>query len=283
MRICFSTLACPTWTLSQAIEIAASSGYQGIELRFLEGEDSLWKLPAFQGSALATAKRMIADRALSITCVGTSCRFHSPDPQERESWVEEGMHMGELAAALGAPSIRVFGDKIQPGADRDATRGWIATGIRTLAEKTRENGVEVWLETHGDFASSAETMQIVRESGCVDVGVVWDPANGFTDGKEPPFGVPLAFGETLRHVHLRDLERHGAEWEPVLTGKGKLPLREIVEELQEVGYGGFLSFEWEKKWRPALEEPEVAIPQFAEWFRNNWWWKWKSRLSSYGS
>jgi len=36
MRICFSTLACPTWTLSQVIEIAASSGYQGIELRFLE-------------------------------------------------------------------------------------------------------------------------------------------------------------------------------------------------------------------------------------------------------
>ena len=49
--MCFSTLACPTWTLSQVIEIAVSSGYDGVELRFLEGEDSLWKLPAFQGSA----------------------------------------------------------------------------------------------------------------------------------------------------------------------------------------------------------------------------------------
>jgi hypothetical protein len=57
MQICFSTLACPTWTLSQVIEIAVSSEYQGIELRFLEGEDSLWRLPSFQGSALATSKR----------------------------------------------------------------------------------------------------------------------------------------------------------------------------------------------------------------------------------
>src|SRR5229473_8118318 len=138
MRICFSTLACPTWTLSQVVEIASSSGYLGIELRFLEGEDSLWKLPVFQGHALVTAKRMIADRGLSITCVGTSCRFHSPDPQERERWVEEGKRMAELAAAMGAPGIRVFGDKIQPGEDRDATRGWIAEGIRKLAERRKK-------------------------------------------------------------------------------------------------------------------------------------------------
>ena len=269
MRICFSTLACPTWTLSQVVEIAVSSGYEGIELRFLEGEDSLWKLPAFQGSALATSKRMIADRGLSIACVGTSCRFHSPDAQERERWEEEGKRMAELAAALGAPGIRVFGDKIQPGEDRDATRVWIAEGIRNLAEKTRKNGVEVWLETHGDFASSAETMQIVRESGCADIGVVWDPANAFTDRKEQPSEAAAAFGSALRHLHLRDLDCHDGEWQPVLTGEGKFPVRQIVARVEKLGYAGFLSFEWEKKWRPALAEPELAIPQFAQWFRKN--------------
>lgn len=267
MRMCFSTLACPTWTLPQVIEIAVRSGYEGLELRFLEGEDSLWKLPAFQGSGLATSKRMITDSGLAITCVGTSCRFHSPDPLEREGWVEEGKRMADLAAALGAPGIRVFGDKIQPGADRETTRTWIAEGVRKLAERTREKGVGVWLETHGDFASSAETMQIVRESGRSDIGVVWDPANAFTDGKEQPSGVAPAFGSALRHVHLRDLDDRGGEWEPVLSGEGKFPLREIVAELGKLGYAGFLSFEWEKKWRPALAEPEVAIPQFAHWFR----------------
>jgi sugar phosphate isomerase/epimerase len=267
VRICFSTLACPTWTLPQVIELALGSGYEGIELRFLEGEDSLWKLPVFQGAALATAKRMITDQGLSVACVGTSCRFHSPDAKERERWAEEGKRMAALAAGLSAPGIRVFGDKIQPDADRDATRSWIAEGIRKLAEETRETGVEVWLETHGDFASSAGTMQIVSESGHPDVGVVWDPANGFTDGKEQPFGISQAFGSRLRHVHLRDLDGRRGEWEPVLTGEGKFPLREIVAELEELGYAHFLSFEWEKKWRPALAEPEVAIPQFAQWFR----------------
>ena len=267
MKICFSTLACPGWSLGQVIQMAVTSGYEGIELRFLEGEDSLWRLPAFQGRALAGARKLIADRGLDIACVGTSCRFHFPDTQERRRWVDEGRRMAELAAALGSPGIRVFGDKIQPGADRDSTRGWIADGIRHLAEEIRESGVEVWLETHGDFASSAETMQILRHLGDPSVGVVWDPANALSDGGEQPIGIAGVFGSALRHVHLRDLNCREGKWEPVLTGEGRLPLREIVTELRKNNYADFISFEWEKKWRPELAEPEIAIPQFAEWFR----------------
>ena len=144
MKMSFSTLACPTWTLSQVTKTAVSSGYDGIELRFLEGEDSLWKLPAFQGSELAVSKRMISDNGLVIACVGTSCRFHSPDRSERERWVEEGKRMAELVAALDSAGIRVFGDKVQPGADRDSTRNWIAEGVRFLAELTKDDGVIDW-------------------------------------------------------------------------------------------------------------------------------------------
>lgn len=267
MKICFSTLACPDWGLQQVAQMAVRSGYQGVELRFLEGEDSLWKLPVFQGRALANAKKMIADRGLYIACVGTSCRFHSPDPQERRRWVDEGRRMAELAAALGSPGIRVFGDKIQPGADRDSTRDWIADGIRQLADETHDSGVEVWLETHGDFASSSETMRIIRESADSTIGVVWDPANALSDGGEQPIGTAPVFGRSLRHVHLRDLDCRDEKWEPVLAGEGKLPLPGIVAELRKINYAGFISFEWEKKWRPELAEPEIAVPQFADWFR----------------
>ena len=265
----FSTLACPTWTLPQVIEIAVSSGYGGVELRFLEGEDSLWRLPALQGSGSAEAKRIISDNGLSVACVGTSCRFHSPDRTERERWIEEGKRMAELAAALESPGIRVFGDKIQPGADRDSTRDWIAEGVRCLAQEAKENGVEIWLETHGDFASSTESMRIIEQADSPDVGAVWDPANCFTDGAEDPRDVAPAFGTALRHVHLRDLKSHNGVWEPALAGSGKFPLREILAKLKAIGYKRFVSFEWEKKWRPELAEPEVAIPQFAQWFRQN--------------
>ena len=99
-----------------------SGGYDGIELRFVQGEDSLWKLPVFSGKELASTKRALADRGLTISCLDTSCRFHSPDATERGRWITEGKRMADLAAELGAPGLRVFGDTIQPGADRASTR-----------------------------------------------------------------------------------------------------------------------------------------------------------------
>jgi sugar phosphate isomerase/epimerase len=269
MKICFSTLACPDWTLPQVVEIAARGGYDGLELRFLEGEDSLWKLAAFQGKGLISTKDLLQESGLCIACVGTSCRFHFPGASEREQWIDEGKRMAELAGALGSPGIRVFGDKIQPGENRDSTRGWIAEGISCLAEQVEAWGVGVWLESHGDFASSTETLRILHDAGSPHLGVVWDPANAFTDGKENPIPAAAYFADALRHVHLRDIDCVNGVWHPVLTGEGKFPLREIVAELSRLNYDGFYSFEWEKKWLPKLAEPEIAIPHFAQWFRQH--------------
>src|SRR2546423_2207093 len=134
MRVSFSTLACPDWTMPQIIAMAAAERYEGIELRFVQGEDSLWKLPVFSGKELASTKRALADHSLTISCLDTSCRFHSPDAAERGLWIVEGERMADLAAELGAPGLRVFGDTIQAGADRAIARRLVAESIAQFAE-----------------------------------------------------------------------------------------------------------------------------------------------------
>jgi sugar phosphate isomerase/epimerase len=265
----FSTLACPDWTLMQAIDIASASGYDGIELRFVENEDSLWKLPVFGARALPAAKRALKDHGLVISCVDTSCRFHFPDPRERARWIEEGERMADLAAALEAPGIRVFGDTIQPGADRASTRAWIAESMRKLAENIDSTGVEVWLETHGDFAGASETAAIFAEASHPAVGVLWDPANCYVESRDQPQAAAAFLGPTIRHVHLKDLLIGQASWSPVLTGEGNLPLLEVRDGLRQIGYNRFASFEWEKKWHPEIPDATVALPHFARWFREN--------------
>ena len=270
MKLSFSTLACPDWKMPQIVAIASSSGYRGIELRYVESEDSLYKLRAFHGEGLATTKRMLADRGLVVCCVDTSCRFHFPDPNERSRWIEEGARMSDLAAELGAPGIRVFGDKIQPGADRDSTRTWIADSLRELSDRIANNGVAVWLETHGDFASAPETNAILAEATSKSVGVIWDPANCWIESNESPQQGADKMRDTLRHVHIKDLQRNQTNWEPVLTGEGAFPLFELRSALRQIGFKGFLSFEWEKKWHPDIPDANVALPHFARWFRENW-------------
>jgi hypothetical protein len=50
----------------------------------------------------------------------------------------------------------------------------------------------------------------------------------------------------------------------VLTGEGEVPVQTQVQVLAKAGYKGYYGFEWEKKWHPEIEEPEVAFPHFAK-------------------
>ena len=41
-------------------------------------------------------------------------------------------------------------------------------------------------------------------------------------------------------------------------------MKEQVRVLAAAGYEGLYGFEWEKKWHPEIEEPEVAFPHYAK-------------------
>jgi sugar phosphate isomerase/epimerase len=266
MKISFSTLACPDWSVPQIVEIAANCGYDGIELRFVEGEDSLWKLPAFT-QGLAETKMLLSDRELAIPCVDTSCRFHWIEAHERRRWIEEGERMSDLAAELKSPGIRVFGDTIQPQADRSSTQAWITESIQTLAERVESKGVQVWLETHGDFSTSTATKTIIAGMKSHNVGVIWDPVNSFIAENEQPRDGAVMLGSTIKHVHVKDINRNSQSWRYDLPGNGQFPLRELLDLLKTLQYEAFVSFEWEKKWHPELADAEIALPHFAKWFR----------------
>ena len=50
------------------------------------------------------------------------------------------------------------------------------------------------------------------------------------------------------------------EWQLVLLGAGEVPVREMLGLLTAGGYPHWISVEWEKRWHPEIEGPEVALP-----------------------
>ncbi len=268
IRLSFSTLGCPGWTLARIVDEASRMGYDGVELRFLEHDDALWARPELAGAGLAETRARLADAGLAVPCVDTRSFFHSPDPAARKTAVEEAERTAEVAARLGAAGIRVFGDRVQPGADLRSTRGWIVEALATLRDRLRGSGVGVWLETHGDFATAAATRSLLEEAGGEGLGAVWDPANAFSEFGEEPEAGALALGPFLRHAHLKD-ERRPPDgkipWPPVLPGRGDFPADRVLAWLQGAGGDRWASFEWEKRWHPHIEDPEVALPHFLRW------------------
>jgi glucosamine-6-phosphate deaminase len=270
MKLSFSTLACPSWSLARAVDAASRLGYDGIELRFLEDDDALWERPELRGAGLVETRARLADAGMEVACVDSRSCFHHVDAASRRQAVDEALRTVEVAASLGAPGIRVFGDRVQPGADRATTRGFIADSLHALREKAKPARVEVWLETHGDFAPAAAARSLLELASGDGLGVVWDPANAFSEFGEAPAKGARVLGAAIRHVHLKDLKRPGPgsrhlPWTPALIGEGDFDAESVLRELRLLGYQGFVSFEWEKAWHPQIEEPEAALPHFLSW------------------
>ena len=267
MKLAFSTLGCPEWELDQIAATARQLGYDGVELRAVGGSLNLLDRPEFTREKVKDARRLFAGSDLEICCVDTSCAFHSPSRAERCAQVELALMHGELAAELGAQSIRVFPDKIQEGATRDETRDYICESLREVAERMPDE-VCLALETHGDFARTEETVEIVELVNHPQVKLIWDVANSVAAGDS----IARA-GQTVRqflsHIHLRDARpvATSEHWLPVLAGAGEVSFAETLAVIDELNYDGYVSFEWEKYWHPEIEEPEVALPDFIKAIR----------------
>ena len=262
LKLAFSTLGCPNWELEDVARAAREYGYGGVELRALGGGLDLLSRPEFQPGEVTRTRDWLAGQGLEVCCVDTSCTFDSADDAERRRQIEIAGRHCELAAALGAPLIRVFPDKVPEGSTYEETRDRIGDALREVA-RLAPRGVRVGLETHGDFASGPATADILGRADHPNLCVIWDAANTFASGEALEVSA-RAVAPYLAHVHLRDARPMGKEhWTPVLAGRGLVPFGEVVAALRRLDYRGYVSFEFEKYWHPEIEEPEVSLPDFA--------------------
>ena len=260
----FSTLGCPKWEWKTILSRAAEWGFAAIELRGLQGEMNLTKCPEFSPSRIAGSLADLAALDLRIANLGSSTNLHEPDTAKRQAQMDEAKRFIDLARKLKSPCVRVFPDKWVPGEAHEATIERIENGMRELGTYAKGSGVSVIIETHGDFPHSATVLEMVKKADMADVGVLWDTHHTWVAGKEQPADTFKILGPYVRHVHLKDSVPSESGEHYVLTGTGKVPVREIVRVLAKGKYRRIYSFEWEKAWVPELDEPEVAFPHFAK-------------------
>ena len=268
MKLAFSTLGCPDWDLAEVIAGARKYGFDGVELRALSGSLDLPGCDEFAAERIATTREYLKREGIEVCCVDTSCTFHSVDASERAAQVQVALVHADLAAKLGAPLIRVFPDKIQPGAQREQTRDWIAACLHEIAEQMPVD-VDVALETHGDFARAEAAVEIVELAIHPKVKLIWDVANSVAAGDTIEQAAKIVQPH-LAHIHLRDAKPvSGSEhWLPVLAGSGRVSFAGALAAIRSLNYDRYVSFEWEKYWHPEIEEPDVALPDFSNAIRN---------------
>src|SRR5438093_12453025 len=87
--IAFSTLGCPAWSWRTILDQADRLGYSAIELRGVNGEMDLPKVPELSGTQLAATKKDLSALGLVVSDLGASSVMHETGAA-REKALDEG-------------------------------------------------------------------------------------------------------------------------------------------------------------------------------------------------
>jgi sugar phosphate isomerase/epimerase len=261
LPLAFSTLGCPAWEWTKILSFAEANGFAAIELRGLMGSLDLPSREEFTTGRIPQTKKELAARGLKIACVSSSSAMHEKDPAKRTQSLADAKQFIDLAEALEAPYVRVFGNNID--GPRQEIIAQVAAGMHELAEYSGPRGVTVIIESHGDFTDSATLKQVLTLANSPHAALLWDAHHTFASSHEEPEYTVKELGPWIRHTHLKDSVPDGKERKYVLTGKGDVPVKRQVDALRSIDYKGYYCFEWEKVWHPDLLEPEVAFPDYA--------------------
>jgi fatty-acyl-CoA synthase len=259
MRLAYSTLACPRWTVEEAVAAAVRYGYDAIEWRLADGAIIEPDTPV---SVRRRMREIPAANGIAIACLDTSCRVVQASPEERTAVIEAAQRMIDMAAELGAPLLRVFGGPLPGGTTHSMLLAPAAEVLYAICTYAARSNITVVLETHDAWSTSVDVLKLIQAAASPTARVLWDIHHTFRTGEDPAQSVAM-LGSAIAYVHVKDGRPGGdspGAWELCLLNEGTVPLREACSALRHSGYDGYLSLEWEKRWHPEIAEPEIALP-----------------------
>ena len=269
MNLSVTTLASPDWDLATVISRYAEYGFRQLDFRGCAGELQLWKLPEFSRDLAETAGR-IRDAGLTVTCVSTGIHTVGSGESRRSAIDEELVPTLTVCRALGAGQIRVFGGAFdEADTSRERAIEQVGANLRAIAGKAGDSGVDVLLETHDAWTRSEHSLAAVSAADRPNVGLCWDIKHTYWVADETPRATWRAIGARVRNTHWKDSRRgeDGRKDRLCLCGEGLVPLADAYQVLASAGYAGPCTLEWEKRWHPHIEEPEVALPHFIDYMQ----------------
>ena len=206
-------------------------------------------------------KRYAHDLGLAISGTGVRNDFTTADKSVRAEGVQRIKNWIEVAAKLGAPTIRAFADSQPPfktwqeasgNASRADIENWVADSLRECAEHGKKYGIIVAVQNHGDFINTGEQhlslLKKVDHEWCgalVDTGK-YITANPYLDiALMAPYAVNWQIKETLTSE----------------LGSPRPDYKKLVAIIRQSGYRGYLPIETlpmgRKNYDPYVEVAKV--------------------------
>ncbi|MCS6830728.1 MAG: TIM barrel protein [Armatimonadota bacterium] len=239
-----------SWDVPTLIARCRATGFAAVELRTTHAHGVE---PDIGAARRKEIRQQFEDSGIVLWGLGTVCEFHSPDAAVVRENIETCKRFCELARDVGAKGVKVRPNALPEGVPVAKTLEQIGRALVECGQSGAENGVEIWLEVHGQGTQEpANIARIMQHCAHPSVGITWN--SNPTDIKGGSVRESFELLKTyIRSCHITELTNN-------------YPWRELFGLLKGIGYNRYTLAEI-----PGLETTSVAdIERFMRYYRALW-------------
>jgi len=213
------------WDIDTVIRNLTEAGLEAVELRTTHRHGVELSLAKAERSEV---KKRFADSPVRLASLGTTCEYHSEDPAVVRRNVEETKAWLQLAADVGAGSVKVRPNGLRKDVPPGATLEQIGKALEECGGAAADQGLKIQLEVHGsETARLPNIRKILDHAG--DHAAVWvcwnsNQADLLDGGLESNFRLVQ---DRIGQVHMRDLYYEEYPW------------RRLIQLLQGIHFAGY--------------------------------------------
>ncbi len=264
MKISFSTLACPDYEWSDIYSMAKDLGFDGIEIRGLGDDIFAVKARPFTEGQISKTVKKLSEIGIEIPCLSSGCCLK--DKGNLDEVISEISSYINLAVKLKTPFIRILGDR-EPMPVDEVDDSYVAEVLVKLADIAKDKGVTLLVETNGVYADTKRLKALLDKVDRIEVAALWDMHHPYRYANENPDETVENLGAYIKYCHVKDSVMVDGKAEYKLMGEGDMPLSEMFEALGKIGYEGYISLEWVKRWAKNIFSAGVVFPQYADFMK----------------
>jgi len=211
-----------------------------------------------------TKLAQIAEKVgVKIANLGTypGMNFASTVELEREAALHEMKATIDLAARLGARSIRVMPGKGEDPVMIDRIVPYFKQGARHAEARK----VYLGMENHkGSIAGNPELcVDLCKKVASPFFGVLYEPCN-LMHGEVDYRTAFKTFAPYIVHMHLKDGAVRDGKFARTMLGEGQVDVRWVLDNLNAIAYKGDFALEYEIC---DLVPIETGLPKWLEYFK----------------
>ena len=264
MRISFSTIGCPDCDWVDIYSMATDFHFDGIEIRGIGRNVFAPTAAPFLPRRIDSSIAKLAELHLSISCLSSNTTIR--DEESRTIAYTEISDLIDLAEKLSCPYIRILADR-DAVVTAEVNDDEVTEALLKLADMAKGRGVTLLCETNGVYADTTRLKKLLDRVNRPEVAALWDMHHPYRYFGEAPQKTVDTLGDYIKHVHVKDSTLIDGVLTYKMMGEGDMPIYDMLDALSAIGYDGFISLEWVKRYMPSLTDAGVVFPHFAHYMR----------------